>query len=92
MTPLKEIKLLSCEPLFDVDPWGILPGERTALIGLIASIDLHGVMGTRAPQASPLIAVAHIFEGSRIDQKISPVSNQPNAQCIGVSMPSSPCS
>ena len=55
---------------------------------LIPSIDLHGVVSAGATPTGALAARAQIFECSRIDQKTSPLSNQTNAQSIGVTMSS----
>ena len=65
----------NCWPIihFDGDPGSVPPRKRTGAVCLIASIHLHRVMSTGPAQASALAAVAHIFECSRIDQKISPV-------------------
>ncbi len=66
VTALKQIKLPAGDPLLDVDPGGIPPREGTRAVSLIASIDLHGVMGAGATQASALAAVANVFERPRI--------------------------
>src|ERR1700730_12577688 len=89
VTPLKQIKLPARDPLLDGYLRKLVPGKRTRGLGLIQSIDLHGVVSGGATPTGALAARAQIFECSRIDQKISPVSNQTNAQSIGVTMSSS---
>jgi len=74
--------------MMDIDTGEALPRERACPVCLIAFIDLHSGMSASAAQASTFAAVAHIFECSRIEQKISSVSNQANAQRIRVPVPS----
>src|SRR2546425_9144541 len=90
VTALEQIKVLAGVPFLDLDPRGVLPGKGTASLCLVASIDLHSVVSTGTTQASTLAAVAHIFECSRINQKMPPISNQTDAQRIRMPVTSIP--
>src|ERR1700733_4997365 len=78
VTALEKIEATTGDPLFDLDPRRVFPGERPCAVRLIASIDLHRVVRTRAAQASAFAAVADIFECSGIAQETSPFANQSN--------------
>src|ERR1700691_2252593 len=68
VTALEQIERFADDPLLNRHAREFFPGKRACLLGLIASIDLHGVVRGGAAQAGTFAAWANVFKCAGIDQ------------------------
>jgi hypothetical protein len=86
VTALKKVELPPCNPMVDFYMRETVPGEWTRAPGLVALVDLQGVMSSGAAQALPIAAVSNVFERTRIEQKAPSLLSQGNAQRVRVAV------